>query len=270
MIRRALCAALCAAWAGPLFAAHPYLTDDTGTQGTGHWQLELIAERHRNDHSADTGSGAVREVRALTLFSPVLTYGALETVDVAFSASHLRQHATQDGSVSQASDGLSDSTLELKWRFYEENRTSMALKPGVVLPTGDEERGLGTGKLSWGVNFIVAHQLEPWTFLVNVAYARARYKRPEDTEANRPHLWRASAGVGYSVREDLRLVGEAGSRTNGATDDPFLPGRNGHFVMLGLIYSPSDDVDLDIGVRKSHKHRAEFDTAVLLGATFRW
>jgi hypothetical protein len=39
--------------------------------------------------------------------------------------------------------------------------------------------------------------------------------------------------------------------------------------MLGLIYSPSDDLDLDLGVRR-RLNRAEFDTAILLGATLRW
>lgn len=229
-----------------------------------------MAERDRNVHTADTGDGEVRQVRTLTLFNPVLTYGVLEAVDVAFGASHLRQRTTEDGTVTQAADGPGDATLELKWRFYEKSGTSLALKPGLVLPTGDEDRGLGTGKLSWGVNLILTQELKPWTFLVNVAYARARYKLPADAEANRAHLWRASAGVAYYVRDDVRLVGEAGTRTNSANDDPFLPGRTGHFAMLGLIYSPSDNLDFDIGVRRSHKHRAEFDTAILFGATFRW
>lgn len=265
MIRHALEVALCAAWAGPLYAAHPYITDDTGTQGSGNWQLELMAERDRNDRTAD----AVRQVRTLTLLNPVLTYGVLETLDVAFGASHLRQRTTEDGTVTQAADGTGDSTLELKWRFYERNGFSLGLKPGLVLPTGDEDRGLGTGKVSWGVNFILAQESEPWTFLANVAYSRARYKLPADAEANRAHLWRVSAGVAYALREDLQLVGEAGARTNGAKDDPFLPGRTGHFAMLGLIYSLSDKIDLDAGVRK-RLNRAELDTAILLGATFRW
>lgn len=269
MILRALGAALCAAWAGPLFAAHPYITDDTGTQGSGNWQLELMAERDRNARTADIDGAAVRQVRKLTLFNPVLTYGLRDTLDVAFGASHLRQRTTEDGSVTQEADGAGDATLELKWRFYEANGLSLGVKPGLVLPTGDEERGLGTGKLSWGVNFILARELEPWTFLANVAYARARYRLPADADANRAHLWRVSGGVGYALTQDLQLVGEAGARTNGAKDDPFLPGRTGHFAMLGLIYSLSDKIDLDAGVRK-RLNRAELDTALLLGATFRW
>jgi hypothetical protein len=71
------------------------------------------------------------------------------------------------------------------------------------------------------------------------------------------------------LRGDLRLVGELGVQTNPARNDPFLPGRNGRFAMLGAIYSPSEKIDLDIGVRKGLNH-AETDTVFLIGATFRW
>ncbi|MBI4196144.1 MAG: transporter [Betaproteobacteria bacterium] len=269
LVRRALVIALCAVWTEPPYAAHPFITDDTGTQGAGNWQLELMVERDRNARTADPGGGAVHQVRKLTLFNPVLTYGILDTLDVALGLNRLRQRTTEDGAVTQSATGTGDSTLELKWRFYEANGMSLALKPGVVLPTGDENRGLGSGKPSWGVNFIFTQEVKPWAFLANVAYTRARYKLPADADANRAHLWRASAGLAYSVRDDVRLVGEVGARTNPARDDPFLPGRNGHFAMLGLIYSPSDKIDLDVGVRKRLNH-AEFDTAILVGATFRW
>ena len=271
LLRPRLAVAVLSLLAAPAssWAAHPYITDDTGTQGTGNWQLELLAERDRNARTADPGGGAVHQVRKVTLFNPVLTYGMLDTLDVAFGLNHLRQRTTEDGAVTQAADGTGDSTLELKWRFYEANGLSLALKPGLVLPTGDENRGLGTGKLSWGVNFILTREAKPWTFLANVAYTRARYKLPADAEANRGHLWRASAGLAYYLRDDVRLVGEAGVRTNGAKDDPFVPGRNGQFAMVGLIYSLSDKMDFDVGIRKRLNH-AEFDTAILVGATFRW
>lgn len=269
MIRRALGLALCAVWAGPVCAAHPYLTDDTGTQGSGHWQLELMLEYQRNPRTADTADATVHQLRKATLLTPVLTYGLRDTLDVALGLNYTRQRSIDDGAVTHAAEGTSDSTLELKWRFYEQNGLSLGVKPGLVLPTGDETRRLGTGRVSWGVNFILTQELAPWTFLANVSHAKARYSLPADAEANRTHLWRASAGVGYLLRDDLRLVGEAGIRTNSAIDDPFLPGRNGHFAMLGLIYSPADNLDLDLGVRK-RVNRAEFDTAILLGATFRW
>jgi hypothetical protein len=250
-------------------AAHPFVTDDTGTQGAGNWQLELLGQRDRHVHTADPGGGPVQQRSTATVLNPVLTYGLLENLDVALGLNHLRYRVTDNGLVTAQANGASDSTLELKWRFYENNGLSLALKPGLQLPTGDENRGLGTGRTSWGAAFIATYEAKPWTWLGNVAYFRPRFELPQDAADNRGHLWRVSGGASYSLRGDLRLVGELGVRTNPARNDPFLPGHNGRFAMLGAIYSPTEKIDIDIGVRKGLNH-AEPDTVLLIGATFRW
>jgi len=251
------------------WAAHPFITDDTGTQGAGGWQLELLGDWNRHDSTAPTGAGAVQQRRRVTLLTPVLTYGLSDRVDLAVGAAHIDQRITENGIVTESAAGVSDTALELKWRFWESNGFSMALKPALLLPTGDEKRGLGTGALSYGLNTIVTFEAEPWTLLGNLAYARLRFKRPQDALDERQDLFRLSGGVAYALRKGLKLVGEAGARTNESRDDPFLPGRNGHYAMVGFVYSPSDKIDLDAGFRKSVNH-AELDRAFLLGATFRW
>ena len=251
------------------WAAHPFLTDDTGTQGKGNWQLELQYEHGRNDATADAGAGPVRQESRSSVFTPVLTYGVIDNLDIALGFNRLKERVTENGAIVEDLSGMGDSSIELKWRFYDANGLSFALKPGVVLPTGDEDKGLGTGKISWGVNFIATYEAEPWAVYGNVAYSHVSYKLPQDEAANRSDLWRVSAGAAYSMREELRLVGEAGARTNQAKDDPFLPGDTGRFAMVGLIYSPTGKIDLDIGYRKG-LNDAEPDWTVLIGATFRW
>lgn len=250
-------------------AAHPFITDDAGTQGAGNWQLELMAQRDRNSRSADAGAGPVLQRSRSTLFNPVLTYGITDTVDVAVGLSHLRNRVSENGAITEDASGKSDSTLELKWRFYEQDGVSLALKPGVSLPTGDETRGLGNGRASWGVNLIADYEAAPWVWLANIAYSRARFKLPQDQADNRSDLWRLSGGAEYSVRKDLRLVGELGVRTNDARNDPLLPGRHAQYAMAGVIYSPTEKIDFDIGLRKG-LNRAETDTVLLIGAAFRW
>ena len=252
-----------------VWAAHPFLTDDTGTQGTGNWQLELQGQRNRHGHAADAGAGPVNQERRLTLFTPVLTYGLRDNLDVALGLNHVRNRVSENGIVVDEASGTSDSSLELKWRFFEQGDFSLALKPGLSLPTGDENRGLGTGRVSWGLGFIAAYEAGPWTFLGNVAYTRLRFKLEPDAAATREDLWRVSGGASYSVAESVKLVGELGVRTNEAKNDPFQPGRYGQFAMLGAIYSPAKNIDLDVGLRKG-LNRAETDTVFLLGATFRW
>ena len=250
-------------------AAHPFVTDDSGTQGAGNWQVELLGQRDRHDHVADPGGGLTQQRLRVTLLNPVLTYGLLKNLDIAAGLNYARYRISDDGFVTAEANGMSDSTLELKWRFFEHNGFSLAVKPGIQLPTGDEDRGLGTGRTSWGVNFIATYDAKPWTLLGNIAYFRARFKLPADEVANRGHLWRASGGAAFAASEQVRLVGELGVRTNIARSDPFLPGRTGQFAMLGVIYSPTGKIDLDVGFRKG-LNRAEIDTAMLIGATFRW
>jgi Putative MetA-pathway of phenol degradation len=250
-------------------AAHPLVTDDTGTRGTGNWQLELLGQRDRHDHTADPGGGPLQQHRKSTFLNSVLTYGLLENLDLAVGLNHARYRVSENGAVSAAASGMSDSSLELKWRLHEQNGLSFALKPGIQIPTGDESRGLGTGRTSWGVNLIAAYDAKPCILLGNIAYSRARFKLAQDEADNRGHLWRVSSGVAYAVRHGLKLVGELGVRTNPTRNDPFLQDRNGRFAMLGAIYSPTENIDLDIGLRKGLNH-AETDTAFLVGATFRW
>ena len=254
---------------GPGWAAHPFVTDDTGTQGKGNWQLELQGDLLRSERTADTGSGPVEQKRKLNAFIPVLSYGILDSLDIQFGLSHVRLRTTENGVVTEDESGMSDSTLEVKWRFLEAGAFSLAVKPGLLLPTGDEAKGLGTGSTSWGVALLATYDAEPWTFLGNVAYSKARFKLPQDAADNQSDLWRVSGGLSYAVAGDVRLVGEAGLRRNESRNDPYTPDKTSQFAMIGIIYSPGKNMDFDAGFRKN-LNDAEFDKAFLVGATFRW
>jgi hypothetical protein len=251
------------------WAAHPFITDDTGTQGKGNWQLELQCEHGRNDATADAGAGPVSQESKASLFTSVLTYGLLENLDVALGLNRLDQRVTENGAVTEDSAGMADSTIELKWRFYEADAFSLALKPGLLLPTGDEDKGLGAGSTSWGVALLATYEADPWTFLGNVAYSKVRFKLPQDAADSHSDLWRVSGGLSYALTGEVRLVGEAGLRRNESKNDPLLPDRTSQFVMAGVIYSPTKKMDFDAGFRKN-LNDAEFDQVLLVGATFRW
>jgi hypothetical protein len=247
------------------WAAHPFITDDTGTQGKGNWQLELQGDFLRDERTA---AGVERKDK-LNAYTSVLSYGILDNLDVQVGVSYLSTRTTMNGSTTADESGVGDSTLELKWRFYEAGDFSLALKPGVLLPTGNEDKGLGTGKTSWGIALLATYEAEPWTFSGNIAYTHARFKLPQDAEESRSDLWRVSGGASYALTGEVRLVGELGLRANESRNDAFLPDSTSQFGMLGVIYSPTKKIDLDLGFRKNF-NRAESDKAYLVGATFRW
>jgi hypothetical protein len=250
-------------------ALPPFITDDTGTQGDGHWQLELIGEHVHHKRSVDADGANVTQLRQVTAGAAVLTRGFGERLDLAVTLIGLSTRVEENGTLQSKSSGLSDTVLEAKWRFYDDEGTSLAVKTSLSLPTGDENRSLGTGKASGAVNLILTHEAERWTWMANAAFIRVRYKRTEDEQSNHSHLRRYSGGVTYELHEGWRLAGELGYRTNSSKDDPFLPGRNGSYAMLGAIWSSAKETDVALGVRRAVSG-GEYDWAFIAGAVFRW
>lgn len=135
-----------------VFAAHPLITDDTGTQGKGKFQLELNGE-----YGHDKEDGITTKT---TQAATTLSYGVTDPVDIVLGIpyQHIR---TKDSESVTKGDGISDISLELKWRFYEQDGLSFALKPGVTLPAGDDEKGLGSGKVTYHLFFIGTKEMKP-------------------------------------------------------------------------------------------------------------
>ena len=57
-------------FASMAFGAHPLITEDTGTQGKGGWQLEINGERNKDD--------GVRGAQA----AATLSYGFIDSADL--------------------------------------------------------------------------------------------------------------------------------------------------------------------------------------------
>lgn len=128
--------------AGSTYAAHPLITDDVGTQGRGKFQLELNSEFACDEEAK---AEVITEEKGMEA-SAVLSYGIFETLDVVAGLPYGRIEVKENADTVFDEQGLSDASLKLKWRFFEAGGTSLALKPGVSFPTGDEKKGMGTGK----------------------------------------------------------------------------------------------------------------------------
>jgi Putative MetA-pathway of phenol degradation len=217
----------------PAYAAHPLITEDTGTQGAARHQLEVFDEQSKASGRRDE------------LYTGVLSYGVAQDADAQLSLPAQR-------------NGVGDVALDLKWRFFERDALSFALKPGITLPTGDEADGRGTGKVTWGSLLIVSYA--PGGFAL---HGHLGYRRNENKLGERESLRQLAAAATYRVGE-LRLVGELVRETN-----PVPGGRTVRYATIGAIWAMTRDVDLDIGWREGNGG-APIDAALLLGATVRW
>ena len=243
---------------GQAFAAHPLITDDTGTQGTGKAQLEFVAEYgHDNNNGITTNSLTVPSM-------PVLSYGITSTADLVLGISYLRME-TMQGGVTTTESGISDASVQLKWRFHERHGWSFALKPGVTLPSGDEDKGLGIGKASYSAFFIITKDMTPWVFHVNIGYLRNEYRLTVDEDANRKDLWRVSLASQMDIIKGLKAVADIGTERN--PDKTSNSDRA--FLLGGVIYSITEQLDLDAGV-KAGLNKPEIDITYLAGITKRF
>ena len=246
---------------GPVLAAHPLITDDTGTQSGGRYQLELNSELGR-DRSVLGGVESREEAGEAAV---VASMGVLDNVDlvvgVPWAWSGLREGGAQvfDG------NGVGDMTVEVKWRVLEREGFSLAVKPGLSLPTGNEARGFGNGKVSYAASLIATQAVGPFSFHLNGAYARNEYALQADRDANRSDIFHASFAAGVEVVKGLQVVANVGLETSSDRGSDTWPA----FVLGGLIYSATEKLALDLGV-KGGLTEPETDLAALAGVAWRF
>jgi hypothetical protein len=233
------------------YAAHPLITDDTGTQGKGKFQFELNGEY---GHDSEDGVSA-----NTAKVAGALTYGATDNLDIVLGIPYQYIWTRRSGDTNRE-NGPGDVSLELKWRFYASDGLSFALKPGFTLPTGDEVKGLGAGKATYSMFFITTKEIKPWEFHLNLGYIRNENKSNE-----RKDLWHASLAGEFEVVKALKVVGNIGIERNTDRTVDIHPA----FILGGLIYSISENFDIDFGI-KGGLTKPEADYTFLTGITWRF
>jgi hypothetical protein len=220
------------------YGAHPLNTEDTGTQGSGGWQLELNGERNRDD--------GVRGAQAMA----VLSYGIAENADLQAGV------PWQDLGDER---GMGDALVAIKWRFWEQGRLSAGMRAGFLFPTGDEQRGLGNGKTNFAGLLIGSYEGERW-----LLHAHAGYRDNRNTLGNRGSVTELSAAVLYKLTERIRPLLDVSRITNPDT----ASGEALQNVVLGVIWQATKQLDLDVGLRFGNQPAIE--RALMLGTTLRW
>jgi hypothetical protein len=220
--------------------AHPLLTEDTGTQGKGGWQLEVNGERQRDPQPE--GAPVLRAIQSGT----TLSYGLTETIDAKIDLPYLRH------------EGILDVGVGFKWRFYEKDELSLGAQAGFFLPTGNEEKGLGTGKANAGVLGIASWQGERWEF-----HSSFGVRSNQNVTGQRDWLSHFSAATLYRVWQPFRLLLDVAWDSNPQAGE----GALGNTV-VGFIWNLTKDFDLDAGYRGGNSPAIR--DAWLLGLTLRW
>jgi hypothetical protein len=229
-------------------AAHPLISEDTATQGRGNFELEIgnAWTRDGSDRSYELG--------------PQLSYGILPQLDAILRPTWLDQRSTIDGEVFHAR-GAGDTAADLKWRFFERDKLSLAVRAGVSAPTGDADRGLGSGKPTYHGLLVASIDLAPIALHTNIGYTR---NRADPTE--RRDLYHVSAAAVWTLNEAWRvLLAELAGDTNVDNTQSVWPA----VARVGAIYTVKKGFDIDIGYQTRLNHEAARQI-LLMGITARW
>lgn len=243
------------------YAAHPLITDDTGTQGEGKLQIEVNSEITTNKETED----GVTTKETGSEVALIASYGPSENADMVLGIPYQWTETEEDGDVASDEDGFGDMSIEIKWRFYEKDGLSFALKPGITLPTGNEDKGLGSGKASYGLTLITTEEIGAWVFNLNLGYMHNEYKLEEDEEVTRRGIWHASLSSQVEVMKDLTAVANIGIERNPDKESNTHPA----FVLGGVIYSITEELDIDMGI-KAAMNNPETDLIFLAGMAIRY
>ncbi len=240
-----------AAW-----AALPLITDDAGTQGAGKFQIEAGGEYDRDRETI--GGATIRETDHIV--TSTLTYGVTDTVDIFVALPYQRVLVETGGVKTTDVSGISDTLFGAKWRFYEKEGLSFAVKPVVSMPTGNDEKGLGSGKIDYGAYVITSKVSDPWEIHLNLGYIRN-----ENMLGERNDIWHASLATVYTMVKSLKLCADIGADTNRDITSEVEPA----YLLGGAIYSVGENFDISFGV-KVGLNGPEQDWSLLPGLTYRF
>ena len=246
-------------FAEPAFAAHPLMTDDTGTQGKGAVLVESNVNYIKDNEFRST---------AVPL---AVTAGINETMDVAveFPYLWLRPSAV----TGQPESGFSDVFFKFKHRFYEqekkggdreESERSLAYQIAFSQPTGKEEQGLGAGTARWSARLLGSSEWEAMGVSANLGY-----------DSSGRALRRGNFVFDYAVSLSIAAKYERTKPWEPVVELAVVrvKGADGYeriaTALTGIIYEPSEQFYVDAGVRVGLNEQSE-DYALLAGFGYKF
>jgi len=230
------------------YAAHPLISEDTGTQGTGNFELEL-----------GTGTSHVQGGDRILELDPQLSFGALDNLDLILRPSYL----LLTGNAADAAGrhhGFGTTALDFKWRAPGDGPWTFGFRGCFDLPTSQGD--IAAHELGDHVLAMVTYLEAPLMATANVAYTHLSH---DAGPGARRDFVRLSAGGLYNVTDVLRLAGDFAIAQSPDASERGWPAVG----LVGAILTLPWGFDVDAGYQFALNRRAP-SGVWLLGATLRW
>ncbi|WP_246152984.1 transporter [Oryzomonas rubra] len=267
-MRRGITAALLAGMvtlgAAPSFAGPPLVTDDTGTVLPGRAEVEFNGG-YAYDKESENGVATRSEVFDGEM---KINTGITKDLGVSLTVPYLfSERVREDGQLAGTSDGFGDIALELKYRFFERDGLSLAVKPTILLPTGKYRAGLSDGRWGFGGALIATKEFAEGKYLLhaNLGYEHHSFRTDIQRDENRSDLWSGSLAAEVQVMKGLTLMTDFGVATTRERSTSELCS----YGLVGARYEVSPFLDVNAGV-KVGLTQPEDDLALLYGVVLKF
>jgi hypothetical protein len=175
------------AWAagGP-----PMYTDDPGTPGDGHWEINVAAL---------SGHNAQATIYQLPLVDA--NYGVGDRLQLKFEMPWLYQ--TEANNTSRS--GLGDGLVGVKWRFYDAGKNAWQISTYPQVEFGFPlSNSAHNGLISSGTSYLLPIEIVHGFEGVDVNFELGRWFRP----AQQVDSWIAGCALTHQVKQGFELIAE--------------------------------------------------------------
>jgi hypothetical protein len=221
-------AVISACCAFPALAGPPFVTDDANTPDANHFEINLAAQYTKFQ------GGSVGAMPSLEV-----NYGVTDKLQIAILTPLTMAQA--DGSGTNI--GLGDVELGVKYRFIDSDdsgwRPGIAFAPSIVMPSGSEARGLGSGQIQAFLPIWLSKEFAQWTVFGGGGYNI-------NPGFDRLNWWFTGIGVARELSSKWTVGAEIFHATptdRGATDDTAFN--------VGAIYNISDTHHLMMSIGRN-------------------
>ncbi|MEO6138871.1 MAG: transporter [Luteimonas sp.] len=182
----------------------PLQTEDTETPGAGNLEVNLVAQ-------GESGGGEHRY--ALPLLD--VNYGVGDTLQFSYSIPYafVRQAGTDASGAEEftSAHGIGDSSLGLKYRFYDNNETgiSWAIEPQVEFRTPGAKRAVSEGSTAFVFPVVVTREYANASLTANAGIAASAGQQ----------RYFGSFALGMRISDKVALLGEIAGNNLNASDE---------------------------------------------------
>jgi hypothetical protein len=246
----------------PVRAEHPFVVEETNTQGKGNFRFELNGDytKYKNGDNK------------VTDYSGIFTAGTTDDTDLTLEVPYLMLNPSQ--ATGQDEQGFGDPLLKVKYRLYEnEVKQSLGIQIYSSLPIADTHKGLGTSKLLLGFHVIDQQECHNNIIRVSVGVDTLGWDVSHFHFAEH-YAFRYGIGLEHKFTESFRLLSELAGENRRSYQKTYEPVPEEKYTqpatfMAGFRYDFTKSWYVDLAGRAGLNKDAE-DYSALAGTALRF